>query len=124
MKRLDEIEARANAATEGPWEEGERCVFTLGGAPVVSDDVVHYVHGMAGEGVCHVEDAEFISHARTDVPALVAALRAVVAVHRPVTVPGEVFGTWGEAKQCEDCEQRWPCNTLDAIRRHIGEDNQ
>ena len=115
MKRLDEIEARANAATEGPWEEGERCVFTLGGAPVVSDDVIHYVHGMAGEGVCHGEDAEFIAHARTDVPALVSALRAVLEVHAETP-----YG-------CAVCEEQnwalpWPCPTVAAIHQHLGED--
>ena len=115
MNRLNEIEARANAATEGPWM-GIRC----------PDGFLGRVIGGNGFGVAEDfpddADAEFIAHARTDVPALVAALRAVVAVHRPVTVPGEVFGTWGEAKQCEDCEQRWPCNTLDTICRHLGED--
>ena len=125
MNRLDEIEARANAATEGPWEAGERCVFTLDGAPVVSDDVVHYERGMAGEGVCHGEDAEFIAHARADVPALVAALRAVLAIHTPVDR--------GRATACCTCEQwiestdpeaciEWPCATVETIRQHIGDD--
>ena len=130
MNRLDEIEARTNAATEGPWEwEGEaKSEWEMGANSLIPsrrpDDPVLYGYGYDASGI-KVEnpaDAEFIAHARQDVPALVAALRAVVAVHRPVTVPGEVFGTWGEAKQCEDCEQRWPCNTLDAIRRHLGED--
>jgi len=55
--RLDEIEARAHAATEGPW------------------------------------DADFIAHARTDVPWLIeqvrkrdAALQAVLDLHRPFTI--------------------------------------
>lgn len=120
MKRLDEIEARANAATEGPWtaeysgEQGN-CVLPPGYRS--TREAVAVTRLLRARA-----DAEFIAQARTDVPALVAALRAVVAIHRPVTVPGEVFGTWGEAKQCEDCEQRWPCNTLDSIRQHLGED--
>lgn len=122
MKYLDEIEARANAATEGPWKASS---LTPGGpdrieasdGEVLAYDVAFQVSDDSGN-----DNAEFIAHARESVPALVAALRAVVAVHRPVTVPGEVFGTWGEAKQCEDCEQRWPCNTLDTIRWHLGED--
>ena len=129
MNRLNEIEARATAATEGPWEVDP---FTWKpGHPIPPSEWlgIEATGPVKGE-VARIRpnededhaNAEFIAHARADVPALVAALRAVAAVHRPVTVPGEVFGTWGEAKQCEDCEQRWPCNTLDAIRRHLGED--
>ena len=120
MKRLDEIEARADAATEGPW----RYVSIPEHGGFVEDRAAHdiftWLEDDAGTIGATGGDAEFIAHARQDVPALVAALRAVVAIHRPVTVPGEVFGTWGEAKQCEDCEQRWPCNTLAAIRQHLG----
>ena len=122
MKRLDEIEARTRAASEGPWFDEERNLD----APWDLTTVYYGFHNgetpdrdLVAEAA--YDNAEFIAHARQDVPALVAALRAVVAIHRPVTVPGEVFGTWGEAKQCEDCEQRWPCNTLDAIRQHLGE---
>ena len=127
MKRLDEIEARA---MPGPpececREVPEHLWTTYAGAvdPTTrfEDNPECPEHGDVSSPK-HRPDAEFIAHARADVPALVAALRAVVAIHRPVTVPGEVFGTWGEAKQCEDCEQRWPCNTLDAIRQHLGED--
>ena len=121
MKRLDEIEARTNAATEGPWET-YTITPAMGSMVLTAPADGEEYGGYVVPEYLDTADAEFIAHARTDVPALVAALRAVVAVHRPVTVPGEVFGTWGEAKKCEDCEQRWPCNTLDAIRRHLGED--
>ena len=117
MKRLDEIEARTTAATEGPWTWATHSTADGDEWAVFSPADWALATNRDGWGY----DAEFIAHARQDVPALVAALRAVVAIHRPVTVPGEVFGTWGEAKQCEDCEQRWPCNTLDAIRQHLGE---
>ena len=122
MNRLNEIEARANAATEGPWEAGERCVFTLDGAPVISDDVVHYAHGMAGEGVCHEEDAEFIAHARADVPDMAAALRAVLELHvkaRPITA---AYGTQEGGDYCYSCAEDWPCPTVTAIRRYLGDD--
>ena len=120
MNRLNEIEDRANAATEGPWEAGERRVFTLDGAPVISDDVVHYGHGMAGEGVCHEEDAEFIAHARADVPALVAALRAVLALH----TAEHVEGRWlcGHCFGWDSEPVPYPCPTVEAIRRHLGDD--
>ena len=77
MNRLNEIEARANAATEGPWVcvlNGDESEVTYANAPITWDD-----HG--GE-VFTEGDAEFISHARTDVPDMAAALRAVLEVHQ------------------------------------------
>lgn len=75
MNRLDEIEARANAATEGPWNadgfaDGDTIsldVYAPGAAHAVARDIRSH------------SDADFIAHARTDVPALVGALRAVLA---------------------------------------------
>ena len=82
---LDGIEARANAATDGPWDypyPGKNYITTP-----VDIDVTEADWG--GEGLrryrlaCsddrnawRAQDVEFIAHARTDVPALVAALRA------------------------------------------------
>lgn len=76
VKRLGEIEARANAATDGPWRRYETVqadTFVLGPRGLLFDDVV--------SGPTYARsNAEFIAHARTDVPALVAALRAVLEV--------------------------------------------
>ena len=110
MSRLNEIEARANAATEGPWEWDPQDGW-LG----TEDEVtVGWKWGtLTQEG-----DGQFIAHARTDVPALVAALRAVLEVHkRKVTMFN--FATYDE---CEDCEYDWPCLTVTAIRQHLGDD--
>lgn len=97
---LDAIEARANAATEGPWE-----CLDLSDADFDSKNergwwwvwragIQHYAGvlntrdrdeaGVIGEasitdsddGDQERADAEFIAHARTDVPALVAEVRA------------------------------------------------
>ena len=78
-QELDAIAARAEAATPGPWvfapssqgslEHG--CVLVggrLGNG--LGDDGLH-----VGEEEFGVHDAAFIAAARTDVPALVAALR-------------------------------------------------
>jgi len=73
-EQLDAIQARADAATEGPWE-------------TVRHDLSLYVQskhanlqanlGYVGN---HPEpDAEFIAHARTDVPALIALVRVQAA---------------------------------------------
>ena len=76
MNRLNEIEARANAATEGPWEwEGEaKAEWELGANSLVPsrrpDDPVLYGYGYDASGieVKTPADAEFIAHSRTDVP--------------------------------------------------------
>ena len=82
---LAEIEARANAATPGPWEVGvlrrecdhpttnqfteERSVFPpLGESGPVA---------LAAEG--EHENGAFIAHARTDVPALIAEVKRLRA---------------------------------------------
>lgn len=73
LKRLDEIRARAEKATPGPW------VYHW---PEWKDDYVHPDYVKCGEDhppICEVTDgvpnATFIAHARQDVPALEAALR-------------------------------------------------
>ena len=125
MNRLNEIEARANAATEGPWEwEGEaKAEWELGANSLVPsrrpDDPVLYGYGYDASGieVKNPADAEFIAHARTDVPALVAALRAVLELHAEAGRGSDTYCT-----HCfPDCFD-YPCPTVTAIRRHLGDD--
>lgn len=61
---LEAIKARAEAATPGPWE---RRITTFTSCGVQGPEMAIYDEGGHGE-----EDAEFIAHARTDIPALVA----------------------------------------------------
>lgn len=71
---LDIIEARANAATKGPW----RWQANDKGYPqeIVGNDDGLILVAQTITGPEHFpSEAEFIAHARTDVPALVAALR-------------------------------------------------
>ena len=115
MKRLDEIEARANAATEGPWM-GIR----------YPDGFLGRVIGGNGFGVAEDfpddADAEFIAHARTDVPALVAALRGVLEVHKCLAPSWEKERDEGLRDWCGECEDYWPCPTVTAIHQHLGGD--
>ena len=124
MKRLDEIEARANAATEGPWEVDP---FTWKpGHPIPPSEWlgIEATGPVKGE-VARIRpnededhaNAEFIAHARADVPALVAALRAVLELH----VHEVVQFTFATYSECEHCGQDWPCPTVTAIRQHLGE---
>jgi len=64
---LDAIEARAAAATEGPWSRDDEHSLS------VAICYTPHVWALAHSGT--EANAEFIAHARTDVPALVAALR-------------------------------------------------
>ena len=142
MKRLDEIEARANAATEGPWEvngpDQPWAIISHG-----SDSVLHayeqhhpYCEGCeCGDSRSEValsgEDAEFIAHARTDVPALLDALEKVLRLHPRVVVlhADPEFGRMEDDAICGACivdyeAADWPCPTVEAITTALeGETN-
>ena len=111
MKRLDEIEARANAATEGPWNVFVGRIDHPGRSLVA----------VAYDVVCD-EDADFIAHARTDVPALVEALQAVLNLHFKAQPIPAAFGTQEGGDYCVTCAEDWPCPTVETIHQHLGED--
>lgn len=95
--RLDRIEQRAEDATEGPWvvngpdddwaaiSSGPDSVVHAYAEHVMCDECGDDFHGRP-EVAIGVEDAEFIADARTTVPALVSALRAVLDMHKPMTM--------------------------------------
>ena len=138
-ERLDEIEARANAATQGPWEWHP---YMGSGATLAKPN--HHFHEVnilktTDDWPPVAADAEFIAAARTDVPQLVAALRAVLARHRPVSYAATAncglvlyevcptchdkagvhpCGCWRDEDQihiCAECNKTWPCATAEAI---------
>ena len=126
MNRLNEIEARANAATKGPWHpENDPDEFPQVLGPIRKGDRIVVQSWIAPE-VSSGEDAEFIAHARTDVPDMAAALRSVLELHAPDY-------TYPDCPKCSECpdlastEARrvavtWPCPTVEAIRQHLGDD--
>lgn len=69
---LDAVKARVEDATEGPWTRRD---YEFWGAAVDAE-------GFVAAQVARSADLDFIVTARTAVPRLVAALEAVVAVHR------------------------------------------
>lgn len=102
-----DVESRA---TPGPWLY---CTKTYDGMPLV----VAEGYGFPAEPmrqtrgiVCYPEaDAEFIAHARTAVPALVAAVERVQALHTP--------DEFGMCEGCGDNEHGYaivphPCPTI------------
>lgn len=123
-ERLDEIKARAEAATEGPWTGnngdgyGAYCVDNPTGRTVARCEYGPY------EGS---RDATFIAHARTDVPALVVAIEAVLALH---SMEADGYGGWMCAT-CLDDErgfdperEPYPCPTVTAIQSALGEEDE
>lgn len=127
-EQLAEIKARAEAATEGPWEWTAYRVPTLEGwkgDPAVyryQTEVLEADHnGECGcRSACQLDltiapsDAKFIAHAREDIPRLIAAVDAVLAIHRE---------TYGECSSCIEpcgcgCEgtgAAYPCPTVRVI---------
>ena len=74
-QELSEIEARANAATEGPWRAEYANITSADVVGPLDADLVQRKYG--GRAQYLVADAEFIAAARTDIPALVAEVRAL-----------------------------------------------
>ena len=154
------IEQRTAAATEEPWEvngpDEDWAVIHSG-----PDSVIHAytVHDPACEGcecggdeaghvAISVEDAEFIAAARTDLPALTAAVRDVLALHQPCdnditrtpicqTCRGRAgvweCGCWADEDRqpvCSSCTDSdplgrvtpsaYPCPTVHALAAHLG----
>jgi hypothetical protein len=74
MLDLDDIKARAEAATPGPWfpDEGKAKVYNHAGEVAWCRDVVSRGHGAYAIGGQNSANARFTAHAREDVPALIA----------------------------------------------------
>ena len=95
---LTEIEARVNAATEGPWywRNSDINVYLLGARsravmafkrmgmqsaqPEFRDDD-GLLHGVQKRNIYDFADADFIAHARTDVADLLAEVKRLRADH-------------------------------------------
>lgn len=127
---LDAIEARANAATEGPWidrwehiadepEDNQRGIVN-GGDETLKSLVVGCTWWDGHHLVLRKEDAAFISAARTDVPALVAEVRRLREAVREL---GACRNCDGKA-YCEGfgfCRQCHGTGLTDRAREVLGE---
>ena len=110
---LDEIQDRADRATEGPGEAYSVPASRreAGYSAVEVSDTEVQVTRDAGSWF----DADFIARARDDVPRLVAALRGVLATHQEDTCKCCQRGT-----ACRECRAPWPCPTVRAITEALG----
>jgi len=79
---LDAIQARADAATGGPWKS----------LP------------------------EFIAHARTDIPALIAEVKALRGKVAAVVAMHHVHDHHGDYAFCAECSDEYPCATIRTLR--------
>ena len=88
---LDEIDARANAATEGPWEidSARDVIGQMGDGDVYRHTVAFACDMLAAETVAD-EDIAFIVSARTDIPRLVAEVRELRALLSHVSSTGRL----------------------------------
>lgn len=86
MKRpnIEDIEARASAATPGPWKYGERegSIVAANDVPIIDA----WGQWAAGYGVDweREEDRVFVRHAREDIDALVAYIKHIESGEEPV----------------------------------------
>ena len=122
MNRLNEIEARANAATEGPWRHIS--IFEVGGfvENPHGRELFDWAQDDAGTICAPDPDAEFIAAARTTVPALLDALEKVLELHPRVVVMAAdpEFGQMEDDAICGACivnheAADWPCPNVRAI---------
>ena len=122
MARLDATRDRADRATEGPWAA---TVTRQGGR--VHDPDGYPLPGCnnCGENTEVYEggDAEFIAAARTDVPRMEAALRAVLDEHRRAEQYQRLAGSPRASEwehYCPADQKTWPCPTYRAIADALG----
>jgi hypothetical protein len=99
MLDLDAIEARAEAATPGPWYEDD-VTFGTGTLVIARFDDTVVQCSLPLSHTRSAPNADFIAHARTDIPALVAELRAARAditemAYRGTALSGAVDGLEG-----------------------------
>jgi hypothetical protein len=123
MSTLGEIRARSESASAGPWDNFPSDTFPLYivGVPTGDDHYADVIAQMDEDYSMlhefHEVDVDFICAARTDVPMLVAALDAVLAIHGPYEDdPGTCRGC-GLDRFERGID--WPCEAVRAIREAL-----
>src|SRR5665647_604513 len=91
---LARAHAVTDAATPGPWGYYESTGHITDRDRGLS---IAPIGDLRGDSRTRIEDVRFAAHARTMLPAAVAAIEAVLAIHRAVTV-------YGLADDCECSE--------------------
>ena len=113
---LERIRAVTDAATQGPWEHPLDNEVTYGYRTDGSRHIATWI-ATVGEGDEDISEeqndanADFIAAARSYVPALLAAVEAVLRDHEPRTriPPNRHYSI------CRACSRIWPCATVQDI---------
>ena len=128
---LAEVREREQGATKGPWRTHDTWLESGGHAATVlsgegnATDLRAWLPTFAGglvawdEGRNVWNDATFIAGARADVPRLLAAVEAVLAIHKPVHA---YLNSPATCQHCLDASgdlDEWPCATYEAISRAL-----
>ena len=135
-ERLAQIRARAEAATEGPWaawldQDGEdhmNGLLMVGNADAVIPEGEVWIEGVEVNPIAHCytpEDRAFIASARTHMPALIAALEAVLAMHGPESLEVSTVDGFDSIGFCRACGLEWGddgCPTVAAIREALSDE--
>lgn len=115
LPNLQDIKARHEAAEPGPWHAS-----WVSGIQLPSGEYeTATVFDSRGEYLVHDvsnEDAAFIAHARSDVPALVAALEAVIKVNQQIVSDWDVEPVPDEF---ENGKALHASDLLDLINQHL-----
>lgn len=122
MNRLSEIKARAEAATEGPWEYSDCEIAPFRSMEIYGPPSRPLNLPLLDEagGSDWIANAEFIAHAREDVDRLLAAIEAVLELHQPY-ITRSAWQTCNECWNSGIAEVEYPCPTVTAIHRALEE---
>lgn len=120
---LDAIEARANAATEGPWLAETICDD--------SDALELEITGQGGivlvaERLSSRKNATFIAAARTDIPALVGAVKALAmqVAELRATIAAERGDPAGAPIRDDGCDWEYDADEWEWTRKDGGVDDE
>ena len=120
-ERLAEIEGRADGATAGPWrawdpEDRAYNPSVTRGAQTRWPDEGNWIAEAGPVAINGTHDAIFIAHARTDVPRMAEALRAVLALHYLASATIQRSDGPYIIDGCHECiADDYPCPTVTAI---------
>ena len=103
----DAAEQRASAATPGPWEQrSDGCTVRSLDSPCRRVCITYFTTTIESEVKQQVDDADFIAHARTDVPALAAAVRELDKVNTEQAATIAALQTSLTASERRECAYR------------------